>query len=436
MTSRPARSPTDRPRCLVEAGWGIGDVIEAAPTCHALWLLGFDVDFFVNRENAALVAPLFEGNPVFGRVFTSRREFDPKAYDVGIGCFGPHQAVRRLPAGFWLSTSIRDVTREGLAPANLLPARRLGHEGPSPSHPIRVEDVVAPAGCVVVHAGSDPNARFKRWPHWEQVCDRLARRGLPVVVVGTKDDRSASGWERRHDYREDLPLPRLAGLLRSARAYLGTDSGVSHLAGAVGTPGLILFGPTDPRCYAPTSDVLRVLDTPPRPGEGRHPIHPTFPAIDRIDVDAVNASIDRVLEDARRAAPHPAPPRRDAVRGDAAARLPSAAEIREAPATLDGMDELLRRTSVTAILGWLARREDPAEVARWEREVARAAGRAHLRAAAVRRTLRTWIAHRRERLHLRQAFRAGFVVQAGWRRVVHGLTPASRLGPENDPLRH
>jgi hypothetical protein len=143
-----------------------------------------------------------------------------------------------------------------------------------------------------------------------------------------------------------------------------------------------------------------------------------------------------VLEDPRRARATAAPPRRDVVRGDADARLPSAAEIRDAPSTLEGMDELLRRTSIAAVLGWLARREDRAEVRRWEREVARAAGRAHLRAAAVRRTLRTWIAHRRERLHLRQAFRAGFVVRAGLRRVVHGLTPASRLGPEDDPLRH
>jgi ADP-heptose:LPS heptosyltransferase len=48
-------------------------------------------------------------------------------------------------------------------------------------------------------------------------------------------------------------LPRLAATLAAARAYLGGDSGVSHLAAAVGAPSVILFPPATRRRWAPWS---------------------------------------------------------------------------------------------------------------------------------------------------------------------------------------
>ena len=49
----------------------------------------------------------------------------------------------------------------------------------------------------------------------------------------------------------DLPLRVLAALLARAGAYVGNDSGVTHLAAASGAPTIALFGPTDPRVWAP-----------------------------------------------------------------------------------------------------------------------------------------------------------------------------------------
>jgi heptosyltransferase III len=54
-------------------------------------------------------------------------------------------------------------------------------------------------------------------------------------------------------------LYQLGCWLASARFYLGNDSGISHLAAAVGTPVYAFFGPTDPNVWAPRGERVRVL---------------------------------------------------------------------------------------------------------------------------------------------------------------------------------
>jgi ADP-heptose:LPS heptosyltransferase len=54
-----------------------------------------------------------------------------------------------------------------------------------------------------------------------------------------------------------------AALLAACSVYLGNDSGPSHLAVAVGTPAVVLFGPTDPGTWAPRGkNVVRLLHAP------------------------------------------------------------------------------------------------------------------------------------------------------------------------------
>lgn len=56
-----------------------------------------------------------------------------------------------------------------------------------------------------------------------------------------------------------LPLPTLAAVLTRCMAYVGNDSGISHLASALGIPSVVLFGPTNPRHWAPLGDLVRIL---------------------------------------------------------------------------------------------------------------------------------------------------------------------------------
>jgi len=50
---------------------------------------------------------------------------------------------------------------------------------------------------------------------------------------------------------KDLDLPTVAAIARVATAFVGNDSGVSHLAAAVGASGVVIFGPTDPARWRP-----------------------------------------------------------------------------------------------------------------------------------------------------------------------------------------
>jgi ADP-heptose:LPS heptosyltransferase len=58
---------------------------------------------------------------------------------------------------------------------------------------------------------------------------------------------------------ENLPLPELAREIRSCAAFIGHDSGITHLAAALGLPGLALWGRTSAQTWRPMSEKMRLL---------------------------------------------------------------------------------------------------------------------------------------------------------------------------------
>ncbi|MBI2161625.1 MAG: glycosyltransferase family 9 protein [Candidatus Rokubacteria bacterium] len=100
---------------------------------------------------------------------------------------------------------------------------------------------------VVVHPGAGGIA--KRWPAegFAAVLERLAARGRITLAVhqGPADAEAVAALEARLRgptiVLKEPSLPALAGMLRGATAYLGNDSGVSHLASALGVPSVVLF---------------------------------------------------------------------------------------------------------------------------------------------------------------------------------------------------
>jgi heptosyltransferase-2 len=102
----------------------------------------------------------------------------------------------------------------------------------------------------------------KRWPpaHWRVLARRLMDQGESVVGIGTAEDAGLLDQPGViSGFGADLPLA--AALLAGAVAAVANDSGLMHLAAAVGTPVVALFGPTSPVFgYAPYRARAAVLE--------------------------------------------------------------------------------------------------------------------------------------------------------------------------------
>lgn len=110
---------------------------------------------------------------------------------------------------------------------------------------------------VVIHAGS--GSEKKNWPleHWLRLTDELTADEVVFITGEAEEARGVKITDRANWHA--LPLPELAGRLSACRAFLGHDSGISHLAAACGVPSLLLFGPTNPEIWAPPQPWVSVL---------------------------------------------------------------------------------------------------------------------------------------------------------------------------------
>ncbi len=92
--------------------------------------------------------------------------------------------------------------------------------------------------------------RAKRWGGFATLCERLADAGYRVVLVGDARDRSftapiaAKLGNRCVDAAGESTLVQTAALIARCESFVGNDSGLMHLAEAVGVPAVALFGPT------------------------------------------------------------------------------------------------------------------------------------------------------------------------------------------------
>lgn len=120
---------------------------------------------------------------------------------------------------------------------------------------------------VAIHPGS--GATWKCWPpeRFARVAEHIQTSGYQVALIQGPADSTAV--ERVTScFREQPPhvvtgleVEDLATFLSSCYCYLGNDSGVTHLAAALGTPTIAIFGPTDPAVWGPRGPKVTVLSS-------------------------------------------------------------------------------------------------------------------------------------------------------------------------------
>jgi ADP-heptose:LPS heptosyltransferase len=151
----------------------------------------------------------------------------------------------------------------------------------------------------VVHPGAA--YRSRRWPpgRFAEVARQLAGEGHQVVLTGSSYERALccriaerAGLPESAVLAGHTDLSELAAVIAEAELVICGDTGTGHLATALDTPSVLLFGPTPPSRWGPTVDT------------GQHAVlwagHVGDPLGDRPDPGLLKLQVDDVLETAHR----------------------------------------------------------------------------------------------------------------------------------------
>jgi len=153
-----------------------------------------------------------------------------------------------------------------------------------------------------------PAAAFdtKQWAteNFARVAEFLSEKGItPVAVVGPKESDVLRELRRHstvpiHGFA-DLTLPEVTALAARSRIFVGNDSGIAHMAAAVNTPSVVIFGSSNVHHWRPWSESVSEVvreDMPCAPcpgytcGEFDEP-----QCIRRVTVEKVISACERVL---------------------------------------------------------------------------------------------------------------------------------------------
>jgi heptosyltransferase-2 len=316
------------PRVLVVRFSSLGDVVLTTPLLRAIRRRHPEahVTFVVQARYAEVLM----GNPAVNHIVAVdpkeppariAQRLAPPRFDAQLDLQGSLRSrrLRRLVGGPWGLADRRRVARWLLlwlgwdtygahvpmaeryfSAAGALQVRPDG--GPPEVFPTPEDEArasaLAPSGCVALA----PGARWqtKRWPpeHWRALVERLRARGRAVVAVGSAEERDLLSGPGIID-AYGLSFRATAAVLRRARVVVANDSGLMHLATAVGRPVVVLLGPTVRGFgFLPYGVPARILERPLgcrpcSPYGGDHCPLGHHRCMIEIEPDAVAAAVER-----------------------------------------------------------------------------------------------------------------------------------------------
>ena len=130
---------------------------------------------------------------------------------------------------------------------------------------LKLHGITVEKPIIAIHAGA--GNIHKQWTTdgFAEVADWLSARGYQVILVGAERDLDKSQAVmsavnlKAYNLGEKLSLGELMALFEMSSLFLGNDSGPMHLAAAMGTPVVALFGPVDDKRWRPLSTNSMVL---------------------------------------------------------------------------------------------------------------------------------------------------------------------------------
>ena len=151
----------------------------------------------------------------------------------------------------------------------LKPLERMAIFGADSTPRLSLKVQPATRNQIAVHPGS--GSERKNWPEakWVELLESLlAKTSVNLLLVGGEVEGNrlsrlaASLPTERIQLAQSLPLAELAHRIQSCQAFIGHDSGISHLAAAVGLPGLVLWSDTVEAIWRPKSTRMEIVRHP------------------------------------------------------------------------------------------------------------------------------------------------------------------------------
>ena len=124
--------------------------------------------------------------------------------------------------------------------------------------------IVPDRPVVILHPGSGALEKCLPAAHFVFLAEQLADRGVQcVILLGPAErdrwaEHTISQFRRGFPVLDDLSTEQLTAVLSCGAAYVGNDSGPSHLAGAMDIPSVVIFGPSNPTHWRPLGRALRL----------------------------------------------------------------------------------------------------------------------------------------------------------------------------------
>jgi heptosyltransferase III len=292
------------PKILVLRGGALGDLLLTLPVIDAI-RAGFPESFIelwgihpqaglvqsvdrIARLDAPNVAPVFIPDPI-GAALQGRL----RGFDLAVSFLSDPGAIvaeNLISAGVRGVVTCSPLMRAGTHAVYQLASvlEPLGAKLLDPMPRLKTEPIQDQKLVLGFHPGSGSPA--KNWPVecWGEFVETVAQRFDKVVLFGGEADLEITRiFQPRYCKPgiEAMICPNLWDLARAlsrCTVFVGHDTGVTHLAAAVKTPVIALFGPTDPVIWRPMGERIEIV----RAEEGR---------MGAISVETVVEAMNRVV---------------------------------------------------------------------------------------------------------------------------------------------
>lgn len=289
---------------------GIGNSIEATPLVQA-------VRMFWPAADIILLAPaddLYNNWCVPDFITSDVEEIKNISFDH---TFLPFYATWKTPD--WLNTidhgrihkprlmfGIRCLKPE--REYNLDPLRKLGYKGPTPPLYVSIKqpdiiDVSQKMRISILPGGKSENRwQNKRWPYYFELSELILKKypDIEICIIGTAEDTVSEDMlalDQVSDFRGKLTLAETAWVLKSSDIVVGNDCGPMHIADAVGTAGVCIFGPTCELKNSPRNKIVaQSIDCSCRPCQYDGPITCQEPkCMLKLEPESVMRCIEKLL---------------------------------------------------------------------------------------------------------------------------------------------